>query len=320
MSRFYSETECRQAKDVNLVELLNRMGVSLIKCSGKYSHAVHDSLKISEYKGWKWFSRDIGGNAIDYLMNGPDFNYSFHEAVTVIRQVMNLDNVPGIQPEIKKKVFIQEDRKEDTKEDTKKFELPEKNKENRRVSAYLNKSRGIDYEFINRCIKADILYESKDKHNAVFVGCDFEGRCKYACQRGTNTQIKFVGEVAESDKSYSFRMEGNTNVIRVFESPIDVLSYLTILKMRGHECKDTMLTLSGTALKALDTYIKESGKKIDTIVVCVDNDKAGVHCLEEIQEKYGEQYHIVENLPKCKGKDYNEKLLEVINLQKGLQR
>ena len=37
--------------------------------------------------------------------------------------------------------------------------------------------RGIDRKVIEACIRAGILYESADYHNAVFVGKDETGTC-----------------------------------------------------------------------------------------------------------------------------------------------
>ena len=56
------------------------------------------------------------------------------------------------------------------------FILPPAAVNNRRVFAYLLK-RGIDRKVIEACIRAGILYESADYHNAVFVGRDETGTC-----------------------------------------------------------------------------------------------------------------------------------------------
>ncbi|EKC56381.1 hypothetical protein OBE_11092, partial [human gut metagenome] len=53
--------------------------------------------------------------------------------------------------------------------------------------AYLLK-RGIDRKVIEACIRAGILYESADYHNAVFVGKDETGTARYAFLRGTYTR------------------------------------------------------------------------------------------------------------------------------------
>ena len=51
----------------------------------------------------------------------------------------------------------------------KKLLLPEKNENNDRIIAYLM-GRGIHRDIIGYCIQTGRLYESRDYHNAVFIG------------------------------------------------------------------------------------------------------------------------------------------------------
>lgn len=317
MGKFFTKEECQEAKDANLVELLNRLGVPLKKSGHEYMHAAHDSLKINEKNGWKWFSQDKKGNAVDYLILGPDFNYTYYEAVAVIRTVMGLDQqrdlgFNNINTQARTSLQAKKER-------IKTLVLPPKNDNNKRVLAYLNRTRGIDYKFINHCIKNGSLYESAEKHNAVFVGKDFAGNERYACQRGTYTftSTRFSGDVDGADKSYNFRVDGNNKTLRVFEAPIDLLSYLTLFKMAGQKCEDTLLSLGCASLDALDTYLQESTKEIEIISVCTDNDSAGKRCYNNIVEKYADKYEVLDDRPKGLIKDYNELLVTEIELSKG---
>lgn len=52
--------------------------------------------------------------------------------------------------------------------------LPERNGNNDRVIAYLA-GRGISRGIIKYCIRTEKLYESREHHNAVFVGFDRQG-------------------------------------------------------------------------------------------------------------------------------------------------
>lgn len=84
------------------------------------------------------------------------------------------------------------------------------------------RGRGIDPEIINYCIKHGLLYESAQHHNCVFVG--FAGdRPAYAMQRGTLQDKRFVGEVAGSDKRYSFAVPmtpGDSPTLCVLKAPL----------------------------------------------------------------------------------------------------
>lgn len=100
-----------------------------------YATRTHDSLKISNGK-WCWWSRNIGGtNALDYLTRVEGL--SFLDAVQRI-----LGELPHVPPKSEPTAPLPKTE----------FTLPPKHADNRRVFAYL-RSRGIDAEIINHCIK-----------------------------------------------------------------------------------------------------------------------------------------------------------------------
>ena len=203
------------------------------------------------------------------------------------------------------------------------FQLPERNPDTKRVFAYLC-ARGIDAEIINHCIKSGQLYEDAKRHNCVFVGFE-HGTAKYASLRGTLSHSTFVGEVAGSDKRYSFCMPlqaNNRESVCVFESAIDALSYLSILKRKGQNWRSAnCLSLSGiyrpkagAELKlplALETYLQHN-PGIQKIILCLDNDERGREAAQALQQcLHG--YQVLDN-PPPKGKDYNDYL----QIQKGI--
>ena len=194
-----------------------------------YCTREHDSLKISNGK-WCWFSRGIGGKtALDYLIKVKEL--PFTEAVE--RIVGRAAERPSVfharaQPE-KPKTLL----------------LPPKSNSNTRVIAYL-KSRGIDGGLIEQCIRSGQLYESLPYHNAVFVGMDRNGTPRYACLRGIGTDFK--GEATGSDKRFSFALPatGESRMLCVFESAIDLLSYATMAQAGGLSWRSQhLLSLAG---------------------------------------------------------------------------
>lgn len=111
-----------------------------------YATRTHDSLKISNGK-WCWWSRNIGGTtALDYLTRVEGF--SFLDAVQRI-----LGELPRVPPKSEPAAPLPKTE----------FTLPPKHADNRRVFAYL-RSRGIDAEIINHCIKHGQLYEDAEHH------------------------------------------------------------------------------------------------------------------------------------------------------------
>ena len=261
-----------------------------------YATKSHDSLKISNGE-WYWWSRGVGGSsALDYLTTVRKL--SLPDAV---QRILSAGGVPLAKPPRRKA------------RPTKSFSLPPRHADNRRVFSYL-RGRGIDPEIINHCIKHGLLYESAQHHNCVFVG--FAGdRPAYAMQRGTLQDKRFVGEVAGSDKRYSFAVPmtpGDSPTLCVFESAIDALSYLTLLKQQGRDWrKANTLSLGGVGKEdrqlppALSRYLK-AAPHITRIVLCLDNDAPGRMSAVLLRELL-RGYEVIDR-PPVRGKDYNDLL------------
>ena len=305
---YVSKEQIAAAREMDLLTYLRRYEPMELVSLGRevYTIRSHDSLKISNGK-WYWWSRGFGGaNALDYLIKVCDME--FPEAVLRINSLGGVvENHPATKSQNtavkKKKVNM--------------VELPEKHVDNRRVFSYL-KSRGIDIEIINHCIKQQQLYEDAKYHNCVFVG--FEGETpRYAALRGTLSGSVFVGEAAGSDKRFSFavpRQAGASSCLHVFESAIDALSFLTLEKLENRSWREmNTLSLAGVHKKkeegemkvpdALEQYLKDN-TAIREIVLCLDNDETGRLAAEGIQESLS-GYSVTIRLP-SEGKDYNELL------------
>ena len=227
----YTKDEIARAREVDLLTYLQCCEPDeLVHVGGNvYSTRTHDSLKISNGM-WCWWSRGIGGkSALDYLIKVC--NMTLPDAINAIAGAPH-----GGAP-----AYAQKPQPPPA------FALPPKHANNRRVFSYL-RSRGIDPEIINHCIKSGQLYEDAVHHNCVFVG--FEGDTPhYGALRGTLSQSTFVGDVPGSDKRFSFAVPvkaGSNSALCVFECAIDALSYLTLLKMQGRDWrKANCLSLAG---------------------------------------------------------------------------
>ena len=307
---YVSKEQLTAAREVDLLTYLRCFEPQeLVHISGStYATRTHDSLKISNGK-WFWWSRGIGGrNALDYLTAVEGL--WLPEAVQRI-----LGESPCIPPPPKPAVLYPKTE----------FTLPPRHADNQRVFSYL-RGRGIDPEIINHCIKHGLLYESAQHHNCMFVG--FAGdRPAYAMQRGTLQDKRFVGEVVGSDKRYSFAVPmtpGDSPTLCVFESAIDALSYLTLLKQRGRDWrKANTLSLGGVGKAdrqlppALSWYLK-AAPHITRIVLCLDNDEPGRKAAAVLKELL-RGYEVIDR-PPVRGKDYNDLLRYRRDAQRGEAR
>ena len=212
-----------QARQVDLLTYLKNYEPSQLVpvCRNTFVTKEHDSLKISNGL-WYWFSKGVGGkNAIDYLMIVK--NLSFINAVQTV-----LGNMK-IQAPVK---YEQEEKNHERR-----LKIPVKASNNARAINYLL-SRGIDKEIIQYCIENKLLYQEERTNNVVFIGYDNNKIPSYAFCRATN-QERFMREATGSNKKYSFKIkaEKENNIVHLFESSIDLLSFATLLSLETGEKK-----------------------------------------------------------------------------------
>lgn len=265
---------------------------------GEFQLKSHDSFKIRGTDSvWHWKSRDIGGkSALDYLV--------YVEGVRFVEAVERLcSEVPPFRP-----APLPAARERPP------FILPPAAPDNARVFAYLQ-GRGVSKEVIKACIRAGILYESAEYHNAVFVGRDENGVPRYAFLRGTYPKGKpFRMEQAGSDKRYGFcaRSAGESRKVAVYEAAIDLLAHWTLegtsdkhrLSLGGiYAPKEGGISRTGKLPPALDAFLARH-PEVCGIEVCTDNDYAGRWAAEHIQQAYQGRYQVCIHLPPIEGKDW----------------
>lgn len=302
-----SEREKLQAKQYDAYSYLRAADPQeLVRLSNKeYCLRSHDSFKLSQKNGvwlWYWYSRDFGGrSAVDYLIKVK--GYPFVDAVKEVNRVMK-----GMNPSF----FIEE-------KEEKKFKLPPKSSKADVVTDYLS-SRGIDKKLIEEMIASGMIYQNRKHMSAVFVGFDDNGKPAHASYRATGDDATAKGDYSASNKEYAFRMERDyAETVRVFESAIDLLSYMTLCKMWGKSYEnESLISTAGISASrndeiklplALNRYL-EKHPETETVMLHFDNDAAGKRSAEQIKYKLRNSFRVKIISPK-QGKDYNE-YLEII--------
>lgn len=217
------------------------------------------------------------------------------------------------------------------------WELPPRASSYARMFAYLVKTRKIDAEIIRHAINAKILYESAEKskqkdrfnHNCVFVCRDENGAAKSVFLRSTLEHSSFK-QMRGDDTHYSWIYQnGTSNTIRIFESPVDLMSRLTIYKAYHPEKyerfkNDTWIALNGLKHEKV-LKLLEQNQAIDQIVICTDDDPINKYGISpgnkfaedlknEINEKWENKYAFYRDKP-TSGKDWNETLCALKNQQ-----
>lgn len=304
---YVTPEQITQAKELDLLTYLQRYDPhELVHVSGNtYCTREHDSLKISNGK-WNWFSRGIGGKtALDYLIKVQGFSFTQAVEALVGQKFSPLPRAPQAQPK---------------KQEPRVLSLPQPSRCATHAVSYLH-GRGIDYDVIDYCIQTGRVYESQKYHNVVFVGRDLKGQPRYAALRGTVGDFK--GEATGSNKRYSFCITENpsANSVHLFESAIDLLSYATLLKMKGLDWRqNALLSLAGVFKQkkefviplALSQYLKDH-PGTNTLYLHLDNDEVGREAAAGIMAGLGDKYTVLDRPPPY-GKDVNDLLQRKLGL------
>lgn len=93
------------------------------------------------------------------------------------------------------------------------FELPKPYRNMERVENYLHYVRGIDEDIIKTFAYENMIYESTDYHNAIFVGFDKNGVPRHANKRGIGKGGAFKGNAESSMDEFAFHRIGKSKYL-----------------------------------------------------------------------------------------------------------
>lgn len=247
---------------------------------------IRDNIWYSQYE-------QKGGNAVQFVEKY--YNKSYQDAV----QMLLDEHIEPISVEMQKK----QNKKRP-------FELPAPNESMKQIFAYLFKSRFLDRDVVKYFVDKGLIYESKEIikgkeiHNCVFVGVDKNGRARHAHKRGTYTLgDSFKGNVESVEAEYSFHHTGTSNVLYVFEAPIDMLSYISLHKDNWQQ--HSYVSLCSVSDRAVTQMLKDN-PNLNKIYLCLDNDREGIDSDYRIRHNLNQIGYEDVSFIRPKYKDWNE--------------
>lgn len=260
----FTDEQKEQARRTNLVELLRSQGETVKRSGSEYAWktgsqkvTIRDNLWFHQYER-------VGGDAIDFVRRF--YNKSYPEAVEYL-----LDNSSGglitVPPVVKEK---------------KPFELPKPYRNMKRVKNYLNYVRGIDEDIIKTFADENLIYESADYHNAVFVGFDKNGVPRHANKRGIGKGGAFKGNAESSMDEFAFHRIGKSKYLYLFEAPIDLLSFICMHRenWKNHSYAASCSVSDRVLFQCLNDY-----SHIEKVYLCLDSDEPGQTAANRISAK-----------------------------------
>lgn len=272
---YYTKEQISAADRKSIAAYLLSKG-EYLKYAGRETVWGREQVWINDCKWYSHYEQK-GGYAISFVMKY--FGLGFQSAV---------------------KELLGEDGKES--EQAKEFSLPKANSSMNRVFEYLVNERFIDRDILKYFADEKLLYEDAIYHNCVFVGVDENGEPKHCHKRGTQGEFKMT--VAGSCTEYAFHFCGESEWLFAFESPIDMLAFITLHSKNWK--KYSYVALCSVSEKAI-LHRLESDKRLTNVVLCLDNDDAGNKACKRIKTSLdGKGYKVSRLVPHSK--DWDEDL------------
>ena len=309
----FTEEQKQAAKQTDLAAFLQSRGENVKRSGSEYEWVGHHiTLRGNQFYD-QYAQR--GGTAVDFVREQYELSYPDavqlllgNGATAPVSEYWQRECQPGSgrQP----------------------FELPPANENMRRVYAYLIKQRCIDRDVIYHFAHRGLIYEDAQFHNAVFVGADRNGIPRHAHKKSTSlNDSSFRANQTGSEAAFSFHHIGRrvaadnsrtelsgsndqssprpSEIVYVFESPIDMLSFISLYP-RGWQ-NYSYATLCSVADHTLFRLL-EDNPHIRKVVLCLDNDEAGRQATERIAAKLTERGYTDVGILLSQYKDFNEDL------------
>lgn len=291
MAKHVSAKQVEIAKDVDLLDYLQRKGEPMKKEGSYYRHQEHDSLVIKGQM-YAWNSREEKGAGVINFAK-MFYGMSFPEAVLDLNA---------------QEFKVKAEEKDEKPKEPYKYPNHYEVQDNTKATAYLTQERKIHPKIVDWLKDKDLIAQDK-RGNVVFkwrqqdeiVGVDRQGTGPMK----DGTMFKGIDKNSHGSAGFSLDI-GKPNSIHFFESPIDALSYWSI--KQGELQQTRLVSMSGLKRQTLVDEINRMGRDGHTVhhvAFCTDNDKAG--------RAFSDKYHhlLTKDLSSIdlpQEKDWNEQL------------
>lgn len=264
----FTEEQMRQIYNTNIIDFAVSNGFEIEKSDKATVHVKNNGgLYLFKHgRGFYSFTEEKGGNIVEFAMH-----YLGLDKLDAMEHILGCrayeQTVHTVAPQ--------------EKAERGKMQLPPRDTDDRRVFAYLTKTRKIDPEIVQDMMKEGRVYQSRQevngrvRRNCAFVGYDNKETPRYCALRGPSADSSFRQDMENSDKTYGFLMEGRSRRVYEFEAPIDAMSHATLCKLHGIDWrKDYRISEGCLSDKALKQFLNDH-PQIREIVFCYDNDVDG---------------------------------------------
>lgn len=288
---YFTEEQRERARTADIAELLKSQGETLKRSGSEYEWL--DGTQKVTIRGNLWYHQyeRVGGDAVGFVRKF--YNKEYAEAVQFL--------LNGECGTIVRAKPIEREKKA--------FKMPQAYENMDKVKYYLHEVRGIDNDVIEAFVDKNMIFESTDYHNAVFVGFDKNGIPRHANKRGILKGSAFKGNAEGSLDEFAFHWIGTNDKLFLTEAPIDVLSLISLNKDTWQEdWKNNSYAASCSISDRVLFQCLKDYPHITEVYIAYDSDIYGQRAAKRTKAKLdnlgGYESHIL--MPE--NKDWNEDL------------
>lgn len=269
----FTKNEIAKASEKSILDVADSLGLSYSRLGKDYCLEGNNAFRLYEKtNSFNVFNQNIGGNVIDFVMYQQEVN--FPNAVSYLLtgefKTVEVEQVVN-EPKEPFKYDIQHSSSFD------------------KAYQYLVNQRGLNAALIEKLHHMRFINQDT-RGNIVFPWVK-NGEVVGATKQGTYYNPEnyargyYKGIEANSESNFGFNISiGKPDKLYFFESPIDLLSYLSL----NMDSKNAMLvSMDGLKEGTVDNFLSyfTIGKKntIKEVNYCMDNDAAGQRLYDQLE-------------------------------------
>ena len=297
------------AKNRNILDVAQALGMNLEKRGGTYVWSEHDSLVIFPKKNnFKWFSQDIHGDPITLVEQVKDVG--FKEALNFLNDP-SLTSFDATKIEVEKKPFRYFLKEHSNQELTKDFLVNVRGLHPKTVDFFIDKeviAQSTRYHKVERSSEPVVIFKSFNPQTKELIGATLQGINENWGKYTKKGRLKEI--LANSNGDFGVHVDiGTPKKLIFFESAIDMMSYF---ELKNTQINDTRLVaMNGLNQRVISNHLKDILAPTSTVegekYLEVFNNQLTPQSKQQLKEKLGLELIIAVDNDQ-KGKDFIRKL------------
>lgn len=289
-NKLYFQHRLSQIKEqVQITDIAEEFGLTVTKRDSPLaSLKEHDSVIIyTETNSFFRFATGVGGDVLAFMKHIPEINMEFKEAYKYCLGKIDFQKAPTIMPRQKDTVQKVVNTRSSVETENAILEQCHFEPKTSNVIAYLIQERKIDPDIVYDHLNKKLLRQEKNDRgyrSCVFLGRDENGHVVAACKRACSANSKFKQECVGNNYDYGWLYDPEVDTVKgkgrynpkkpliCFESEIEKMSFMTLLKMKGEDINQYTYLSTGSATKYMSIIKTVERLRYKNVIIAYNDD------------------------------------------------